>query len=424
MLEESLRALSLFVVLATLLIFAELPFGSVLSQLEPSEVRLIARSKLRHAVSVLVRTRRARTGHRPWFAFAGVAAVAAIRTAVASIGAVILALFIWSAMSTLIRNGSNTVNSWAYGLVIIGLACLLGPIGLLRATDRIGRVKSTTKSTWPPPLPHDADATVSGAHYKVSVALYRHYLRGILLMMATLVTIAGIPDRGAQNDSIVALLQTLIPVLLVLSAGGLTIWAIWSSAARLRTLAHITTFLDLRPQSDIQPFTLALGTDPFLGARRYPGIDPHRSRAQLVAIVMAVERYARSIEHRQQIDLRHPVAHALALETAELRAYLSQPKSFTSTVADEAIDSLHHIVVLLVGSTPEYLQATEARLAHLADHAAPAPIRRSWSARISSAVDLTDRTVRSATYFLIVVITLWLFVTGQASIEEMVNRIS
>lgn len=411
MVEALLETLVMFVILAVVFSAAGVFFDAALYFLRMLATRLVARHGLVRAARVRRRVRRAGGLRHRYVAIADLVRDVGLPVGLSSFGVVVAAQFLGQFI--VVFASRRTVEHWlvAIGLtlILVYLAHLLGPTGLLRAVRYIGGRESRKPSAWPSRIPENVDWMASGAHHAAAASLYRLYMHVHLLLVAATGTLMTIPLSSLQvgpSGSPRATLYVVLAALLVGAVQLAAVWAIWRLAPRLRALDLITKFLT--PES-------------LRGAlQRQVGADPSRSRAQLVRIVQATEVYVGHLQRAQRIAVRHPTAHVLTLEANLLRAYLAKPRSLEQGIPDEVEASLRRVAAILVGGTTKFLDACED-LTGPADRAVDTPSGRSWTSRLSDVIDLTDRSMRPIGFIAVAVAVVWLLVSGAAAVEDVVQ---
>ncbi|WP_419706644.1 hypothetical protein [Promicromonospora sp. NFX87] len=258
-------------------------------------------------------------------------------------------------------------------LLAVYLAHVLGPTGLLRAYGWLGGRESRF-GFLPPPIPGTSGWTTPSKRREIAANLYRVRLHYHLMLAALGGATFIYLTKASADPGVAELVGFVVSLLLAFGIVELTAVLHRRLTGRLHVVGLIAAVLKPRRTS-----------------KQQPELTVEQSRSQIAAIAAATERYAHHLHHKQN---RHPNAHLLGLEVALLRAYLATFDSLTLDRPTEITRSLRRITAVLIGGKHDFLRATQDQLAYLVDDVSPAPARRAWTARLSDAVDLTDRTTK------------------------------
>ncbi|MFI8523028.1 hypothetical protein ACIGB8_01165 [Promicromonospora sukumoe] len=294
----------------------------------------------------------------------------------------------------------NDNRSVALLLLAVYLAHVLGPTGLVRAYGWLYGRKSRI-GFLPPPIPRTVGWTIPSKRREAAVNLYRLRLHHQLMLAALGGAFLMYLGEASEDPRLAEAVGLGASLLLAFACLQLNAVLIRRLAGRFHVLGLIAVVLKPR----------RTGT-------RGPELTVEQSRSQIVAIALATERYAHHLFHKQN---RHPNAHLLSLEVALLRAYLDTFDSLTLEHPANITRSLRHISAVLIGARREFLQATQNQLVHLTDDITPAPARRAWTARLSDAVDLTDRTSKVVGLLISLGALFFLLWASEASVQDLAS---
>lgn len=311
---------------------------------------------------------------------------------------------------------------YEHRVVLIGLGIIaaftvyqVGPTGLLRAM-KFGGMPRADPGGWPPPVPNVSGWTDRGHRFATSIDLYRFYLHGHLLKAAVWATVillaANAMESAADSGSDTALgTEYVVSIVVLMLIEVLAGRQFKRRFRRLYALDLIAVMLEPRPARASHRHSHAAVAAPL-------------SRRRLVAVVVAVERYAHSLQRRQGLAVRHSVAYLLRLSAAHLREHLSGVDSMSGAVSPEVEETLARTAALLAGKADlEFLEECESRLEYLSDRLVDAATPRAWSDRLTTGLELADKTTRLVFLISVVVLVLWLGISGEVSLKEVVELV-
>ncbi|MEU5871906.1 hypothetical protein AB0A73_10135 [Glycomyces sp. NPDC047369] len=297
-------------------------------------------------------------------------------------------------------------------LACLYLAYLLSPLGFMRPFKWM---YSGGKSWyfWGPQLPLPEPHTDPQSRFDASKAVWRLHLFsriGLLsaaltaLLLASGFLLSPRESEQDQRDFLMALLGTAA------AAGCLQAFnrLVRSRVRRWHALDLVSVFLAALPDR---------------AAKRPVADASGKRRRALQGVAVAAERQARHLQAGAGPGVEHPTALLLLLSVAHLREHLSGHDSMLAAVPPEVRETLARMAVVLAGTADTaYLTASEQRLHRFRDTAQPdhAPAR---GPRLSAGIDLTDRATGLFVKVALVVLLLWLLVSQQVAVKDLVQML-
>lgn len=407
-------ALGLIFSFAVGLVFSGAVFAGVLWMAADSlPTRLIARKGILASIRIIRRARR--VSDDPLIPAWKVLTALILSAFLVTYAPATLSYYAWRGFGTIVEHdGISLVIGVSILLYVVHL---VGPIALLTALKNID-----------PPhfgrLPFEP--VLSELKYGTGTAnlaawnwalMMRDLFKRLVRAVSVITTLVMLGVAVNRDASIVALIGIIIALsLLVLVVEVVASKCIHAFFGRLTALEQIALTLNELSAASDEPDQSGQAHALFYVS------DQTRDRYRLLDMATALEQYAKTLQRRQPIGVRHPMAHLLHLGSAELQDFLSSSSSLTLEAPDHVEDTIQRLATILTGSTdPDFIGETESKLRHLADRGDPEIPPRSWADRFAYRIDLIDKTTKVGILVVVLALVAWLFLSQQLTAKDAVE---